>query len=49
MELTCPTGPYQFDGILEGCRSVKSMSKGFIAQRAGRCMVLALTSMGLCE
>jgi hypothetical protein len=49
VELACLADLYQLDGILEGCRSVKSMPKGFTDQRAGRCMVPALTSMDLCE
>jgi hypothetical protein len=49
MELACHVGIYQLDGILEGCRPVKYVPKGFTDQRAGRCMVLALTSMDLCE
>jgi hypothetical protein len=49
MELACHVGIYQLDGILEGCRLVKYVPKGFTDQRAGRCMVLALTSMDLCE
>jgi hypothetical protein len=49
MELACHADLYQLDDILEGCRSVKSMPKGFTDQRAGRCMVPTLTSMDLCE
>jgi hypothetical protein len=49
MELACPAGLYQLDGVLEGCRPVKSMSKGFTDHHAGRCMVPALTSMDLYE
>jgi hypothetical protein len=49
MELACPTGLYQLDGILEGYRLVKSMLKGFTDQRAGRCMIPALASMDLYE
>jgi hypothetical protein len=40
---------YQLDGILEGWRPVKAMSKGFIDQRARRSMVAALASMDLYE
>jgi hypothetical protein len=49
MELACLAGLYQLDCVLEGCRPVKSMLKGFPDQRARRCMVPALTSMDLCE
>jgi hypothetical protein len=49
MKLTRPTAPYQFNGVLEGCRPVKSVLKGFTDQRVGRCMVPALTSMDFCE
>jgi hypothetical protein len=49
MELACLAGLHQLDGILKGCRPVKSMLKGFIDQRMKRCMVSALTSMNLCE
>jgi hypothetical protein len=45
MELACLTGLHQLNSILEGCSPVKSVPKGFIDQRAGRCMVSALTSM----
>jgi hypothetical protein len=49
MELAYLTGLYQLDGVLEGCRPVKSMPKGLTDQRAERCMVPALTSMDLCK
>jgi hypothetical protein len=49
MELTCLAGLYQLDDILESCRPVKSMLKGFTDQRVGRCMVPTLTSMDFCE
>jgi hypothetical protein len=49
MELTCLAGIYQFNGVLEGRRLIKSMPKGFTEQRAGRCMVLTLASMDLYE
>jgi hypothetical protein len=49
MELACLAGLHQLDGILEGYRLVKTVSKGFTDQRAGRCMVLTLTSMDLYE
>jgi hypothetical protein len=49
VKLTCPAAPYQFDGVLEGCRPVKSVPKGFADQRAGRCVVPALTSMDICK
>jgi hypothetical protein len=35
MELACLTSLYQLDGILEGCRLVEVMSKGFTDQREG--------------
>jgi hypothetical protein len=49
VELACLAGLYQLDGVLEGCRLVKPMLKGFTDQYAGRCMIPALTSMDLCE
>jgi hypothetical protein len=49
VELTCLACLHQLDGVMEGCRSVNTMPKGFINQRAGRCMVPALTSMDLCS
>jgi hypothetical protein len=49
VKLTRPAVPYQFDGILEGCRPVKSVPKGFTDQRVGRCMVPALASMDIYE
>jgi hypothetical protein len=49
VELTRLTGLYQLDGILESCRPVKSVPKGFSNQHAGRCMVPTLTSMNLYE
>jgi hypothetical protein len=49
MEMTRLVGFYQLNGILESCRLVKSVPKGFFDQRAGRCMVPALTSMNFCE
>jgi hypothetical protein len=49
MELACPTGLYQLNGVLEGCRPVKSMPKGFTDQHAGRCIVPIVTSMDLYE
>jgi hypothetical protein len=49
VELACLAGLHQLDGVLEGCRSVKSMPKGFVDQHVRRCMVHALTSMDLCS
>jgi hypothetical protein len=49
VKLACLAGLHQLDGVLEGCRPVKSVSIGFIDQRAGRYMVPALTSINLCE
>jgi hypothetical protein len=49
MKLACPAGLYHLDGILEGCRPLKAMLKGFTNQRVGRCMVQTLTSMDLFE
>jgi hypothetical protein len=49
VELACLTDLHQLDSVLEGYRPVKSMSKGFTDQRAGRCMVPTLTSMDLYE
>jgi hypothetical protein len=47
VKMACPASLFQLNGILEGCRLVKAMPKGFIDQRAGRGMVIALTSMDL--
>jgi hypothetical protein len=49
VELTRLAGLYQLNGVLESCRPVKSVSKGFTDQRVGRCMVPTLTSMNFCE
>jgi hypothetical protein len=49
MKLAHVVGGYQLDGVLEGCRPVKSMSKGFTDQCVRRRMILTLTSMDLCE
>jgi hypothetical protein len=49
IELTCLAGLYQLDGILESCRPVKSVPKGFTDQRVGRCMVPTLTPMNFYE
>jgi hypothetical protein len=49
MKLTRPASLYQLDDILENCRPVKAMSEGFTDQHAGKCMVVALVSMDLCE
>jgi hypothetical protein len=35
VELELLTSLYQLDGILEGCRLVEAMPKGFTDQRAG--------------
>jgi hypothetical protein len=45
MELAHLKGLYQLNYVLEGCRPVKSVTKGFTDQRAGRCMVPSLTSI----
>jgi hypothetical protein len=49
VELACLAGLHHLDDVLEGCRPVKSMPKGFTDQRVGRCMVFSLTSMNLYE
>jgi hypothetical protein len=49
MKLARTTGLYQLNNILEGCRPVKSVLKGFIDQHAGRRMIPTLASMDLCE
>jgi hypothetical protein len=49
VELTHLAGLYQLDGVLESCRPVKSVPKGFTDQHAGRCMVPTLTFMNFCE
>jgi hypothetical protein len=47
MELARFISLYQLDDILEGCRPVEALLKGFADQRAGRCVVP--TSGNLCE
>jgi hypothetical protein len=49
VELTCLADLYQLDDVLESCRPVKFMPKGFADQRAGRCVVPTLISMNFCE
>jgi hypothetical protein len=49
MELTHLAGLYQLDGVLESYMPIKFVSKGFIDQLAGGCMVPTLTSMNFCE
>jgi hypothetical protein len=49
MKLARVTGLYHLDDVLEGCRPVKSVPKGFIDQRAGRHVIPTLTSMDLCD
>jgi hypothetical protein len=49
MELARFTSLYQLDGILEGCRPVEALLKGFADQRAGRCVVPTLASVNLCK
>jgi hypothetical protein len=49
VELTRLSGLHQLDDVLESCRLVKSVPKGFTNQRAGRCVVPTLTSMNFCE
>jgi hypothetical protein len=49
VKLACTVGLYQLNGVLEGCRPIKSVSKGFTDQRAGRRMIPTLTSMDLYE
>jgi hypothetical protein len=49
VEMAGLAGLHQLDNILEGCRPVKSVPKGFTDQRVGRCMTPALTSMDLYE
>jgi hypothetical protein len=49
VELTCLACLYQLDDVLESCRPVKYMPKGFTDQRARRCMVSTLTSMNFYE
>jgi hypothetical protein len=49
VELTCLTGLYQLNDVLESYRPVKSVPKGFTDQRARRCMVPTLTSMNFCK
>jgi hypothetical protein len=49
VKLARAAGLYQLDGILKGCRPVKSVLKGFTNQRVGRRMIPTLLSMDLCE
>jgi hypothetical protein len=49
VKLACVPGLYQLDGVLEGYRPIKFVSKGFTDQRAGRRMIPTLASMDLCE
>jgi hypothetical protein len=49
VELTCLEGLHQLNGVLESCRLVKSVLKGFTEQRARRCVVPTLTSMNFYE
>jgi hypothetical protein len=49
VNLARPTGLYQLDGVLEGCRLVKAVPKGFPNQCVGRHVILTLASMDLCE
>jgi hypothetical protein len=48
VELACLAGLQQLDGVLV-YMPVKSVSKGFTVQHAGRCMVPTLSSMDLRE
>jgi hypothetical protein len=47
VELACLACLHQLDGVLEGCRPVKSVLKGFTDQHAGGYMIHTLTSMDL--
>jgi hypothetical protein len=47
IKLACSASLYQLDDILEGCRPVKAMPKGFTDQRVRWCMVATLASMDL--
>jgi hypothetical protein len=49
VELAGLVGLQQLNDVLEGCRPVKSIPKGFTDQHVERCMVPALTSMDLCK
>jgi hypothetical protein len=49
MELARLASLYHLDNVLEGCRPVKAVSKGFTNQCVGRCMIPTLASMDLCE
>jgi hypothetical protein len=49
VELTRLAGLYQLGDVLESCRLVKSIPKGFTDQCAGRCVVPTLTSMNFYE
>jgi hypothetical protein len=49
VELTRLAGLYQLDDVLESCRPVKSVPKGFTDQHAGRCVVPTVTSMNFYE
>jgi hypothetical protein len=49
VKLACAVGLYQLDDVLESYKSVKSVSKGFTDQYAGRRVIPTLTSMDLYE
>ena len=49
MELACFAGPYQLSRILECCRPVEAMPKGFTNKRARLGMTSTLASMDLHE
>jgi hypothetical protein len=49
VKLAHVVGLYQLDGVLESCRPVKSVPKGFTDQCARRRMIPTLASMDLCE
>jgi hypothetical protein len=49
VEMTHLAGLYQFNDVLQSCRPLKSVPKGFTDQRTGRCMVPTLTSMNFYE
>jgi hypothetical protein len=49
MKLARAIGIYQLDGVLNDCRPVKYVPKGFTDQHAGRRMIPTLISMDLCE
>jgi hypothetical protein len=49
VKLACVAGLYQLDGVLEGCRPLKSVLKGFTKKHVRRHVIPTLTSMDFYE